>query len=83
MSEGINRYSKMLFVALTGLIIGSLVYRYYAFALFYQEQKEISAEIKEISLEYREISLWHQERKNQDKTISADRPKIVIKIERD
>lgn len=79
----LDRYFKMFFIALSGLMIGSLVYRYYAFALFYQEQKEISAEIEKISLESKEIFSWYQRKKERDKSINVDRPRIVIKIERD
>jgi hypothetical protein len=78
-----TRYFKTLFIIFSGLIIGSLAYRYYAFTLFYQEHQCIKEKVKKISLEHREISSWYH-KKMLNKTISDGyRPKIVIKIETD
>ncbi|HCI48281.1 MAG: hypothetical protein A2621_04685 [Alphaproteobacteria bacterium RIFCSPHIGHO2_01_FULL_41_14] len=68
---------------LSGLIVGSLVYRYYVFGLFYHEQKEITAAQKKISLEHREILYHHKRQQELEKRLSDGRPRILIKVETD
>ena len=70
-----------LWIIFSGLIIGYFIYRYYCFALFYQEQKQLEGEIKKISQEAQEIFLKNQRLLNQSSY--DDHPRIVIKIETD
>lgn len=76
-----SHYPKAIFIMLSGLIIGSFIYRYYSFVLFYQQQRSTEAEIKKISQDAREIFLKNQVILNESNY--DDRPRIVIKIETD